>query len=297
MSLAGVAKETLAIIEAGGYVAPSGQRRELRDAIDRAVAGTKLFRAEDHAALLARAGGRGDGPRQDAGWEAGWGSCGLRPRGGAQPLGIDVSTETTAAAARRLAGTSRVCALNFASARNPGGGFLGGAKAQEEDLARCSALYTCQLTQRAYYDDNRACASMVYLDHIIYSPQVPFFRDDRLDLIEAPFACSVITAPAPNAGQAFRHREPMEAVSRTLHARAGMVLAVAAEEGERCLVLGAWGCGVFKNDPGEVARAFAEWLASPRFAGAFDHVTFAIPAGRPPHANLRAFQARFGQAS
>src|SRR5262249_60941792 len=104
-------------------------------------------------------------------------------------------------AARRLyedEGEQNAVALNFASARNPGGGFLGGAKAQEEDLARRSALYACLLTQRPYYDANRAERSLLYTDHIIYSPSVPFFRDRALDLVESPFCASIITAPAPN---------------------------------------------------------------------------------------------------
>src|SRR5262249_31356994 len=146
-------------------------------------------------------------------------------------------------------GEARVVALNFASAKNPGGGFLSGAKAQEEDLARCSALYTSQITQRAYYDANRAHGSMLYTDHIIYSPDVPFFRDARLELLEAPFLLSIITAPAPNAGEASRHgRGEADKVRRTLEARAGKVLAVAAAHGHTCLVLGAWGCGVFRNE-------------------------------------------------
>jgi len=208
---------------------------------------------------------------------------------------IEVSAETTAAAARRLftEGTA-VAALNFASAKNPGGGFLGGAKAQEEDLARCSALYPCLLTQRAYYDENRACESMLYTDHIIYAPSVPFFRDDRLDLVEEPYLCSMITAPAPNAGEALR-RDPgaRPAISRALARRAAKVLAVAAAEQERCLVLGAWGCGVFRNDPAEVAAVFAAALAGPRFAGAFDRIVFAIHDRTPTRATLTAFQRAF----
>jgi len=66
-------------------------------------------------------------------------------------------------------------ALNFASAKNPGGGFLGGAKALEEDMARASALYHCLLRQSEYYTINRAGNSMLCTDHI-YSPLVPFFR-------------------------------------------------------------------------------------------------------------------------
>ena len=272
MSLAGVAKETVAIVEVGAYVAPSGQRRDLRDAIDHAVAGTRLYRPDEAAAVLARVRTGQGAPR------------------------IEATAETTAAAARRLVereGVAEVAALNFASAKNPGGGFMGGAKAQEEDLARCSALVHCQMTRRDYYDANRACESMLYTDHLIYSPRVPFFRDDRLDLLEQPFLCSVVTAPAPNAGEAARKGEPRAAVSEALRRRAGMVLAIAEDGGERALVLGAWGCGVFRNDPVEVAAVFADWLASPRFAGSFDRVTFAIHDRSKDQSTLRAFQQRF----
>ena len=98
----------------------------------------------------------------------------------------EVSAETTGAAALRLRGEGgeRVLALNFASAKNAGGGFINGAKAQEEDLARASALYPCLIGQRGYYEANRRCGSMIYTDHLIYSPDVPFFRDDGWALLE-----------------------------------------------------------------------------------------------------------------
>jgi uncharacterized protein (TIGR02452 family) len=137
---------------------------------------------------------------------------------------------------------------------------------------------------------------MLYTDHLIYSPHVPFFRDDRLELVEEPYLCSVITAPAPNAGEAVRKGEPRAAISAALRQRAGMVLAVAEDAGERTLVLGAWGCGVFRNDPVEVAEVFATWLASDRFRGAFDHVTFAIYDRSKTQATLRAFEARFSSS-
>jgi uncharacterized protein (TIGR02452 family) len=281
MSLSGVAKETLAIVERGGYQSGGGKAVALRAEIDRAVSGTALYRPEELDILLSeRLGTRGEG-RSD----------GSAPR-------IEVSEETTAAAARRLltrAGEARVCALNFASARNPGGGFLGGAKAQEEDLARCSALYTCLLTQREYYDVNRATSSLLYTDHIIYAPEVPFFRDDRLELIDEPFFPSIITAPAPNAGQFLRHEggRARGRVREALERRAAKVLAVAADQGHRCLVLGAWGCGVFQNIPSEVAEVFATWLAHPGFAGAFDRVVFGIYDRSKEKATLEAFRERF----
>jgi uncharacterized protein (TIGR02452 family) len=278
MSLAGVAQETLAIIEKGSYRAPGGKVVAVRALVDRAVRGTVLHRPADLDALLA-ARAR---PGQGAVW----------PR-------IEITPETTAQAARRLVGRERekdVVALNFASAKNPGGGFLRGAKAQEEDLSYCSALYTCQIGQREYYDANRASGSMLYTDHIIYSPDVPFFRDERFDLIEEPFLVSIITAPAPNAGEAAGRPEEAE-VGAVLRSRARKVLAVAAAHGHRCLVLGAWGCGVFRNDPREVADAFALGLGDAAFAGAFDRVVLAIWERSPDRPTLRAFAERLGAAA
>ena len=272
MSLAGVAKETLEICERGVYRAPTGATVSIRAEVDRAVAGTVLYRPEDFDALVVPPASTPSAPR------------------------VEVTDETTAEAARRLAAdTPRVLALNFASAKNPGGGFLGGAKAQEEDLARCSALYPCQLTARGYYDANRACGSMLYTDHMIHSPEVPFFRDERLDLLESPFTVSILTAPAPNAGEAARgHRHRAADVLDTLRRRAARVLLVAAARGHRCLVLGAWGCGVFRNDPAAVADAFARGLDHERLHGAFERVVFAVYDRGKRKENLRAFQARFG---
>ncbi|MFN7972413.1 MAG: TIGR02452 family protein [Acidobacteriota bacterium] len=273
MSLKGIAKETLAIVEAGAYVAPSGERRDLRAAIDQSIAGTRLYDPADLETLLAA---RPDAVAVTA------------------PPRIEVTGETTGAAARRIATSGSVAALNFASAKNPGGGFLGGAKAQEEDLARCSALYSCQITVPRYYAKNRACGSPLYTDHVIYSPSVPFFRDERLELLEEPFACSIVTAPAPNAGVALRGSpRARPGVTAALARRAAMVLAVFADRGERRLVLGAWGCGVFRNDPVEVATVFATLLASPAYACAFDLAVFAIYDRRPDQPVLAAFQRAF----
>jgi uncharacterized protein (TIGR02452 family) len=278
MSLAGVAKETLDIIARGSYVAPSGKTVSVRAQVDAAVHRTMLYRPADLDALLAARP-----PRSAAAGSA----------------HIEITPETTAQAARRLIEVERifgVVALDFASAKNPGGGFIGGAKAQEEDLARCSALYSCQLTQRGYYDANRADASMLYTDHIIYSPEVPFFRNDDLDLLETPFLVSIITAPAPNAGEAERNgRSEGRAVRSVLEARARKVLAVAAAHGHRCLVLGAWGCGVFRNDPRAVANAFALGLEDPVFAGAFDRAVFAIWERNEERPTLRAFEERLAR--
>lgn len=275
MSHTGIAQETLAIVARGAYTTASGARVDVSAAVGAAIAGTRLYRPSDFDALPSPKGPP-DAPR---------------PR-------FEVTGETTAAAARRLfadEGQRHVLALNFASARNPGGGFLGGAKAQEEDLCRCSALYSCQIEHRAYYDENRASGSMLYTDHLLYSPDVPFFRDERLSLLEAPFLVSIITSPAPNAGEAaHKGRGESARVRETLERRGEQILRVAAHHGHRTLVLGAWGCGVFRNDPRMVAEVFADWLAQPGYRAAFDRVVFAVYTRGKGEPNRKAFEARFG---
>lgn len=269
MSLAGVAKETVAIVERGEYTARSGQVVSIAAVVRAAVEGSVLYRPDDFARLPQPAAANGRAT-------------------------IEVRADTTAGAARRLLaveGEADVAALNFASAKNPGGGFLGGAKAQEEDLARCSALYHCVRSQRGYYDANRAESSLLYTDHMIYSPRVPFFRDERLDLLDRPFLVGVVTAPAPNAGEHLRRDSGgRAAVRETLARRAERVLRVLAHQRQRVLVLGAWGCGVFRNDPAEVAEVFAGLLTTAPYAGAFARVVFAVYDRSREQATLRAFE-------
>lgn len=274
MSLKGTAAATLEILERGAYTTSSGATATLRSELQAAVAGTRLYTPDSGRALL---------ERESA-------AAGAPPR-------ISVTSESTQEAARRLAvddGVDDIVLLNFASARNVGGGFLGGARAQEEDLCRCSGLYPCLETQREFYHANRMQHSMLYTDHIIYSPKVPWFRTRHDDLLERPFLASVITAPAPNAGEALARDAAAGAdVERVLRHRAGLVLAIAREHGHRTLLLGAWGCGVFRNDPATVADAFGRWLAAPAFAGCFDRVDFAIYDRSPQQSTLAAFQEYF----
>lgn len=271
MSLRNIAAETLQIIERGHYLDSHGHRVDVDAYVERALEDTRLYTPGALRRLLAA------------------------PTSARATTATEVTSETTQVAAQRLTRThTDVVLLNFASARNAGGGFLRGAKAQEEDVTRCSALYPCLLSQRAYYEANRRERSLLYTDHVIYSRDVPFFRVRNRELIDRPFLASVITAPAPNATEYLR-RQPHGGAElhRALHQRAGYVLAVAKDQGHRCLLLGAWGCGVFGNEPADVASAFASWLHDVQFADAFDQVTFAIYDRSKAQANLRAFEAVF----
>ena len=196
-------------------------------------------------------------------------------------------------AARRLARYGlNVVALNFASARNPGGGWLTGAEAQEESLARSSALVAALTAPgpcAAHYADGSGSRDALYTHDMIYSPAVPVFRDEAsLQLLPQPWPLAFISAAAPNAGVAVRkHAVSAKAVEAIYAERAERVLALAHKRGHDAIVLGAWGCGVFQNDPPMVARVFGRLLHG-RFRGCFRVVAFPI-LGRD--ANPRVYAA------
>lgn len=208
------------------------------------------------------------------------------------PAQVRVYHATTLEAAAALSPEfGRVGVLNFASARNPGGGFLGGSQAQEESLARSSGLYPCISQFPEMYRHN-AHLNGLYSDYCIYSPGVPVLRNDTGDWLPEPFRIDVITAPAVNAG-ALRRNSPelLPELVPTMQRRIRVVLGLAARHGCEALVLGAWGCGVFGNDPAQIARLFAEALLAPSLRNQFKRIDFAIFDPKPPQAVLRAFEA------
>ncbi|MGW6710525.1 TIGR02452 family protein [Streptomyces sp. NPDC054956] len=255
-----IARENAEIVASGGYRTRSGRQVALAAAVAEAKAGTRIY-----------------GPNQVIPDET------VLIKGGG--TAVEVTGESSTEAARRLAadhpGTAVVAVLNFASARNPGGGYVRGAKAQEEALCRASALYETLLEAPEYYAVHRAEVSTFYTDRVIHSPAVPVFRDDRGDLLDTPFRAGFLTSPAPNAGTIRRQEPDREAeIPAALVRRAELVLEVAALHGYRDLVLGAWGCGVFQNDPAQVAEAFRGLLTG-RFAGVFERVVFGILDRKP----------------
>lgn len=176
-------------------------------------------------------------------------------------LTIIVENISTIDAIRKLIleGKEKIGVLNFASAKNPGGGFLNGAKAQEESLAASSTLYRTLIVHEEYYRENRRCNSMIYTNHAIYSPDVVFFRDGSFRLTE-PVKASVLTLPAVNMGQVIQKGEDVETAKKAMKQRMKLALAIFAKKGAKKLVLGAYGCGVFRNDPKDVAIWWKELL-------------------------------------
>lgn len=181
-----------------------------------------------------------------------------------------VTNETTLGAARRLVDAGhRPLALNFANGVYPGGGFLHGAKAQEEVLCRSSALYHT-LVGDPMYDAHRERPLPDSTDWAIHSPDVPVFRTDAGAELSQPWLLSFITCAAPYAptvGQPLSG----DLLERRIH----RVLDIARAYEYSTLVLGAWGCGAFHNDPRRTARDFKRILET-EYDGAFEEIVFAI---------------------
>ncbi|MGC3972324.1 MAG: TIGR02452 family protein [Pirellulales bacterium] len=259
-----LAAETVAIVERGDYSSPGGAVVSLAPLVAQCLSATRYYTPEALHDL------------RDAE---------LAKSGEGEPAQIEVVNETTLVGIGRLlqAGAGSVAALNFASAKNPGGGFLGGSQAQEESLARSSALYASLMKAWDYYERHRRGDSAPYSDAMILSPACPVFRDDDGRLLDAPQLATFITSAAPNAGAAAaNHPDELPLIPAVFLRRSEYVLALAAAHGHRQLVLGAWGCGVFRNDPQIVAEAFAAHLRRPMVAPLrARHLLRARYVGRP----------------
>jgi uncharacterized protein (TIGR02452 family) len=256
----------MAILDAGEYRTESGTLVSIKDRLREAIAGTRPYPPDVDIPIIAP---------------------------GSKETRITVENKTTLEGIVKLVTEGHSpAALNFASAKNPGGGFLGGARAQEESLARSSGLYAC-IAGNPMYDYNRSLHDCMYSHYVVYSPGVPVIRDDHGGLLEKPVYSAFITAPAVNAGVVLqRDASRRKEIRTTMAERTARVLAIAASNGHHALVLGAWGCGVFRNNPEEIAELFRDALAGP-YVGVFARVVFAIVGRHSDESSFRAFKRVF----
>lgn len=257
-----VAKETLEVLKQKKYTSVNGKVVNISESLDAAIDRTKYYPADTEIELSATI-------------------TQISPK-------FEVTNETTSQAAFRLvASGKKIVILNFASARNQGGGFLGGAIAQEEDLCRASGLYACIKHKPLFYNANIMCDNAYYTHGIIYSPDVPFFRDEYGLFIDDPFMVSVVSAPAPNVRSMENVDE--DVLIETLLVRATRLLRIAQANGHTDIVLGAWGCGAFGNDPTMVASVFRAALEQVPF----ENVYFAIYDTRTPPVLYETFKQAY----
>lgn len=275
--------DTTLIIKAGAYTSPTGKQIVLQ--MDKMLAGAACY----HKEL----------PVQDA----------PSVEGGSR---IMVEKNDCLVAAQRLVQEGyHPALLNFASARYPGGGVENGARAQEETICRRStltrSLYTFDRAHAAKYGYNHCPGNNYPLNNLnfsaIYSPAVTVFKEGlECTLMENPYQVAVITCAALNLnGQHDIKLTPdghMSLQAKEITAnKVRTIFRIALMHGHDALVLGAFGCGAFKNPPAEIAAIFHRVLNEPEFKDKFRLVTFSIIGDHnSKSANLKAFEKEFGFA-
>ena len=161
----------------------------------------------------------------------------------------------------------KTCVLNMASYKRPGGGVYNGARAQEECLFRCSNLIHVVPTSLYPLEVNEA----------LYTKEAIFFKDKDYEYME-PVVCDVITIAAINLNENAKY-DPVQNITeyrKITKDKIRLMVSLAAQNGVKNLILGAWGCGVFKNDPKTMAQYFGEVLVGEGYSVDFDNIVFAI---------------------
>lgn len=210
------------------------------------------------------------------------------------PCKIKVTKERTIESAKNLHElypNKRIGILNFASAVNAGGGVALGANAQEESICRSTTLYPCLATkklQKCYYNPHRIGLNFCYTDSCIYTPDIIVMKSDSLYPESIPenewFSIDVLTCAAPNLSTAWIPQSKLYEIHKK---RGSHILSIAAANGIDILVLGAFGCGAFRNNPDTVSKAYIDIL--PDFMGYFSEIRFAVYCSSPDSRNFKAF--------
>lgn len=228
-----------------------------------------------------------------------------------RPAQIVVSPKRTleAAAPYAYAG-KKVCVLNFASATNSGGGVVKGSSAQEETICRCSTLYPNLKEQRMwnqFYAPHRRAHDPLHNDDCIYTPGVVVFKSDtdypQLMPEEKWYSVNVLTCAAPNLrerpsnGMNSGDGDDAVHISReelqTLHEkRMRRVLEIAWAKENEVVILGAFGCGAFRNPPAVVAQAMKTVVQE--YRKKFETIEFAVYCSTQYDTNYRVFQQILG---
>lgn len=149
----------------------------------------------------------------------------------------------------------RRCLLNFASYKKPGGLYFEGAASQEEALCHVSTLYpVLKNFDSTYYKINRRSLNRgLYRNAAIYSKDIIFEAKGK------QYKTDVLTCAAPNWGVAHSYQHvDSEENERVFKDRIDFMYSVARENGCETLIAGAWGCGVFRQDPKLACRLLVE---------------------------------------
>ena len=252
-----LALETLHWVAKGNYTTTAGKEVPLARRVDRAIEGTIGVPPTTPVAIPQRL----DQAATD----------------------VEIANETSLSAARRLIDEGHdPLILNMANGVTPGGSLLFGGRGQEEYLCRSSALWST-IRDNPMYAAHAEQGNLECSDWAILSPDVPIIRDDDGLPLGSPWLASFITCAAP-----YTHRVGRGRSREIMASRVERLLTIAASHGYKSLILGAWGCGAFGNEPTVVANAFLAALTGP-LSDCFQRITFAIPDWSEDRRNLEPF--------
>jgi len=210
---------------------------------------------------------------------------------------VEVIESTAFQCARDAMKTAKkIAVLNFANPHEPGGGVLRGVMAQEECLCRCSDLYNVLAQpyfQKHYYQYHYHNCDYCFSDRLIYSPNVTVIKsDDQIpQILDKPFSVDVITCAAPYLFEYVEETD--EELLLVYKSRIRNILEVAMSHEVDFLILGAFGCGAFHNNPVLMAKAFSDLLIHEKYAKYFERVIFAIKRKDAFCNNLSSFEKAF----
>ncbi len=192
-------------------------------------------------------------------------------------------------------GDRRILLLNLASAVRPGGGVRDGMGGQEEDLCRASTLLLSLESDAAksYYEYNQTLHTHLGSDGVIFTPSAAVFRDEKGELTDEPFVISVLTCAAPNVRFGFEGKSEEE-YKKLLYERIEGLLRCAVSFGFENIILGAFGCGAFKNDAALVSDDFYQALTGPAGRG-LRHADFAVLCTPGKEYNYNEFCRNFSR--
>lgn len=197
---------------------------------------------------------------------------------------LSVESNTSFNAAKKYLQYGKTAVLNFANPHNPGGGVHNGAMAQEECLCRSSNLYPCISNKNVfndYYLYHKDMNHYFFSDRLIYTKDITVFKDDRDVPQIMPksewFNVDVITCAAPYIAK--RKYTNKTALKELFKGRIKNIFEAAIDNDVEVIILGAFGCGAFKNPPEVVAKAFHETIEENNYSSCFKKIVFAIPKG------------------
>lgn len=177
--------------------------------------------------------------------------------------------------AARVSPNKKVAVLNFASYKNPGGAFMQGSRAQEESLCHESTLFpVLEQFEAQFYALNRQNLNRaLYTDRALYTPEIIFMRDEHSAIVD------VLTCAAPNFRTATKYNlVTSEDNTRALEKRIEFIFHILADQKVKIFIAGAYGCGVFGQDPTVVANIFKK--CSKEISTDLEQIIYAVPKDR-----------------